>query len=265
MDLAGVADAYLAKRQPEKALDLYRSILKTDPDSFEVKISFYYTLVDLGRFREAGELLEAMDRAEPVRIKERGIMRDNPRKEEIAYNKIWLLMYQDRLKKAEKIGDQYVNAAPADTQLLSAQAHLYLWRGWPRHALEQFLIIHTMDPDFVAANIGYAVALYDNRHQPQARAILKNLSEQYPNDLNITHTQRQIAVEDMATLTISGYYLHQIIGDDEFDMSERLDLPVDDQNQFICRNDPAQHRVCPHRRGAFFDQSFLSRGHLPPE
>ena len=108
---------------------MYRLILKNDPNYFEVKISYYYTLIDLGRYREAGELLGAMDRLEPVRIKERGIMRDNPRKEEIAYNKIWLLMYQDRLKKAQKIGEQYVIAAPADTQILSAMAHL-IFMAW---------------------------------------------------------------------------------------------------------------------------------------
>jgi biofilm PGA synthesis protein PgaA len=227
------ADSYIARRQPEKALDLYRSILKNDPDYFEVKISFYYTLVDLGRYQEAGDLLESMDRVEPYRIKDRGIMRDNPRKEEIAYNKIWLLMYQDRLKKAQKIGEQYVTAAPADTQALSAMAHLYLWRGWPRYALEQFLIIHTMDPNFVSANVGYALTLYENMHKAQARAMLNSLSAQYPNDTNISQAQRQIKVEDMSTLTISGYYEHQIIGDDEFYLSERLDVPINDQNQLF--------------------------------
>ena len=227
------ADSYLAKRQPEKALDLYRTILKNDPDYFEAKISFYYTLVDLGSYQEAGDLLETMDRVEPFQIKDRGIMRDNPRKEEIAYNKVWLLMYQDRLRKAQKIGDQYVNTAPADTQVLSAMAHLYLWRGWPRYALEEFLIIHTMDPAFVSANVGYALALYDNRHQAQGRSVLKELSEEYPNNVDVARARRQMQVDDMSTLTISGYYEHQIIGDDEFYLSTRLDQPINDQNQLF--------------------------------
>ena len=227
------ADAYLAQRQPQKALGLYRSVLKSEPDSFNVKISIYYTLIDLGRFQEAGGLLESMDRLEPVRIKERGIMRDNPRKEEIAYNKVWLLMYQDRLQKAQKIGDRYLNAAPADTQLQSAIAHLYLWRGWPRRALEEFRVIHTMDPTFVSASIGYALTLYENMYQALARSLMKSLSVQYPANLQIAQAKRQMDVNDMSTLTISGYYTHEMPGDDEFDISTRLDQRINDWNQLF--------------------------------
>jgi len=228
-----VADAYLAKRQPLTALNLYRLVLKSDPDSFNTKISIYYTLIDLGRYAQASDLLESMDRLEPDQIKERGIMRDNPRKEEIAYNKIWLLMYQDRLKKAQKIADQYVLAAPADTQVLSAMAHLYAWRGWPRRSLEEFRIIHTMDPSLVPAEVGLASALYDNRYQTQARSMINSLAQQYPKDLQVAEAARQMKVEDMSTWTVSGYYLHEIIGDDEFYMSSRLDVPVNDHHQLF--------------------------------
>ena len=69
--------------------------------------------------------------------------------------------------------------------------------------------------------------------KPEARAMLRSLSAQYPNDLHMAEAQRQIKVDDMATLTISGYYEHQIIGDDEFYLSERLDLPINDHNQLF--------------------------------
>ncbi|MBF0503822.1 MAG: hypothetical protein HQL14_01850 [Candidatus Omnitrophica bacterium] len=226
-------DAYLAKWQPKKALSLYQSVLKSEPDSFNVKIAIYYTFIDLGRYQQAGELLESMDRLEPVQIKERGIMRDNPHKEEISYNKIWLLMYQDRLKKAQKIGDQYFNAAPMDTQILSAMAHLYLWRGWPRRALEEFRIIHTMDPSLLPAELGFARALYDNMHQAQGRLMLKSLSGQYPRDPQVLEAKRQMDVDDMAMWTMSGYYTHEIIGDDEFYLSNRLDERINDHNQLF--------------------------------
>jgi len=227
------ADSYLAERQPQKAFKMYRSVLKSAPSSFDVKMSIFSALVDLGKFQEAHELLESMDRLEPILVKERGNMRDNSRKEEIAYNKVWLLMYQDLLKKAQKMGDQYVILAPADTQMLSTMAHLYLWRGWPRCALQEFRIIHTMDPNFVTANLGYAITLYDNRDQHQGRALIKSLSVLYPSNPQIAEAKRKIEVDDMSTFTISGYYTHEMPGDDEFDLSTRFDMPINDQNQLF--------------------------------
>ncbi|MEI7999687.1 MAG: tetratricopeptide repeat protein, partial [Candidatus Omnitrophota bacterium] len=228
-----VADAFLALRQPEKALVLYQVVLKSQPDSFNVKMPIYDTLIDLGRFQEAGRLLESMDKVEPIQVKERGILKDNVRKEQIAANKVWLLMYQDRLMKAQKLGDKYINAAPGDSQMRLAMAHLNLWRGWKRHALEEFRILRTTDPSFVSAKIGFARALYENMHQMQAREILKSLLKQYPNNLQLSQAKHQMDVDDMAMITVSGYYGHEIPGSDEFYLSTRYDQPINDHHKFF--------------------------------
>lgn len=231
--LKTAADSYLYEHQPEKALTLYQYVLKQEPDSFESKIALYYTLVDLGKFEEANELLESMDRREPIQVIDRGILRDNGHKAEITYNKIWLLMYQDRLKKAQKIGEQYFNRAPNDIQLRSAMAHLSLWRGWPRHSLQEFRVIRTMNPMFVPSSIGYARALYDNMHKKEARELMKSLYEQYPQNRQVAHAKHLMDIDNMGLLTVNSYYTHEMPGEDGFSISARVDKPVTDQHQFF--------------------------------
>ena len=230
--LKTVADSYLYKHQPEKALTLYQYILKQEPDSFEAKIALYYTWVDLGRFEEANELLESMDRREPVQVMDRGILKDNEHKTEIAYNKIWLLMYQDRLREAQKTGEPYFNRAPDDIQLRSAMAHLSLRRGWPRRSLQEFRVIRTTNPMFVPGSIGYARALYDNMHKKEAREFMKSLYEQYPQNRHVAHAKHLMDIDDRGLLTVNGYYTREMPGEDEFSISTRVDQPITDQHQF---------------------------------
>ncbi len=229
------ADAYLYNRQPKKALSMYQSSLNKQSSSYKTKMAVYYTYVDLGQFNQAAKLLEAMDLLEPVQVKERGILTDNARKEEIAQNKVWLLMYQDRLKKAQKIGMQYLKVAPASIQLRSSMAHLALWRGWPRQALHRFRMIQTMDPTYVQASIGYARALYDNMYKKEARAFIRELYHQHPNNRHVKRAKHLIEVDDMGLLTLNAYYLTEFPGEDEFGLSLRVDEPVTDHNQLFAQ------------------------------
>ena len=62
-------------------------------------MSEYYTLVELGRYKEAQVVLDLLDATTPTKVIRRGILQDNWQKADIAFNKAWLLMYQDRLKE----------------------------------------------------------------------------------------------------------------------------------------------------------------------
>ena len=156
------ADSYLYMQEPETALKLYRSVLAAGYDSPNTTMALYYTLIELGRYKEATKVLNDLDEKTPVQIVERGILQDNPLKEEIAVNKGWLLFYQDRFAEAQKYLESLLKRAPEDTNIRTALAHAYLYRGWPRRAIAEFEVIRQVDPKDTAAQIGYTYALDAN-------------------------------------------------------------------------------------------------------
>ena len=225
-------DALLYLRQPQKALGLYESLLTEVPTDFKIKMAMYYTLVELGRFNEAEKILQELDKDQPVRILERGLLRDNWRKADIALNRVWLLMYQDRLEVAQRDLVKDLELAPFNTALRSTMAHIYLWRGWPRRSLEEFKIVRNIDPAFLQAHIGYIIALNDNAQKKEAREEIKTLARQFPADRHVQRVQRMFDVQDMTALTLSGNYSKEFPGEDEFIFSTQLEQPLNFHHTF---------------------------------
>lgn len=212
-------DAHLYLRRPEAALEIYDAVLRTNPQSHQTRMARYHALVELGRFREAGEALEALDRDTPVRIVERGILRDNWRKAEIAYNRAWWLIYQDRLAEAERYLRQSVlHQGPFNTNGRNALAHAHLWRGWPRKALEEFEIIRTMTPELVRAANGYSLALNTLGEKEEARRLNRQLLEREPWNLNLRRAQRQFAVEQMREVVVDAVVATEHPGVEEWEV-----------------------------------------------
>ncbi len=228
-----VADAYLYKRQPVKALEIYQSAHEAEPKSFKTSMALYYSLIDLGRYADATNLLNAVDAELPPQIIERGILSDNWQKAEVAYNRIWLLMYQDRLAEAQKLAQEYLKVSPANTQLRTVLAHVYLWRGWQRQALKEFQMVKNMDDENIPATNGYARSLYDNVRKQDARKEINAAYEKYPRNRHVQRTRRLIEADDKPYATLSGYYYTEHPGEDEFQLSLRGDEPVKDHHQLF--------------------------------
>ena len=227
-------DAYLYEENPDKALEIYQDVLKNTSNSYNARLGIYSALVELGRYKQASQVLADLDRDTPKKIMERGILTENWRKADLATNKAWLLMYQDRSNEADLYLQHIVSKAPFNTNILSAQAQNYLWRGWPRKSLEHFKIIKTIDPDLVHMNIGYAQALNENHHKKQARALIHKLSQEHRANKHISRIQRQFDVEEMTTLSISAAYTEEFPGQDEWQVSMRLDQPINfDHTLFV--------------------------------
>ncbi|MCR4336660.1 MAG: tetratricopeptide repeat protein, partial [Candidatus Omnitrophica bacterium] len=223
---AAAADAYLYEQQPEKALEIYDAVLKKNPMSYEVRMAKYDTLVELERFEDAQKVLEKLDEETPKTTTERGSIEPNWKKARIAYDKGWLLMYQDRLKEGEQYLQQIADAAPFNTNILTAQAHKDLWRGWPRRALRDFQIIRTMDPTHVQAQIGYANALNANGYKKEARKEVASLLEKHPKNKHVQRSKRLFDVEEMTIFGLDASYREEFPGEDEFQITLRLDEPV---------------------------------------
>ncbi len=225
--LIKAADAHLYLKQPEEALMLYNKVLeqKWDPEGL-TRISIYYTLIELGKYKEAGFKLDTLDKDTPAQIVLRGILRPNWQKEDIAVNRGWCLLYQDRLSEAQTYLRDLLSKAPANTHIRTALAQTYLWRGWPRLALEEFQINYNLDEQDTIIDIGKGLALNENDQGYEARKQAKELNALYPENKHILQLNRYFSIEDMRTLTINAQYSAEHPGANGTTWSTRIDQPI---------------------------------------
>jgi biofilm PGA synthesis protein PgaA len=199
--LENVAKAYLYLEQPYKALELYDKALEEDPASFDGRRGKFYTLQELSRWKEARELLDAIDRELPYFLGTGDSARPNWPKLEIAVDRGWLLTYEERYREAQEYFWNLYEEAPANAGIRTGLAHVYLWRGWPRKALREFKIIETLEPENYKALIGKAIALNELAFKEDARDLAKKLLIAQPKEKDVLRLNRLLEVDEMAELT----------------------------------------------------------------
>ncbi len=228
--ISNTASAELYLRHPKDALSLYEDALKKqwDPLFGETRRSIYSTLVELGRYKEAGDILAKLDKEMPNQVVYRGILQDNWWKEDVAISYGWWYLYQDRLSEGQKYLENLVYRAPWDTHIRTALAQTYLWRGWERRALEEFEITRTMDVPSknVTADIGYCYALNENDYGIEARKLAKELLKQYPTNLHVQRLNRDFEVQDMRTLTFDTVVTNEKPGAKQTYWFTKLEQPI---------------------------------------
>ena len=218
-------DAYLYLQRPEEALEIFNKLIEED-QSFDLEMSAYYTLIELGRYEEAQDALDRLDDVTPAKVVRRGILQDNWQKADIAFNKAWLLMYQDRLKEAEAYIQETKKVSPFNTHLRTAEAHNHLYRGWKRRALDEFKMVRTLENSLISAQIGYARALNENMKKKEAREEIKDLLKRKPANKHVQCLLRQFDVEEMSVVTFDASYTAEDPGEDEYVLSLRGDQPI---------------------------------------
>jgi biofilm PGA synthesis protein PgaA len=191
------ADAYLSEQRPERALALYNQVLTHQPALEEARMGKFYALQTLRRWKEADAWLDRMDADIPAVITVAGRSRPNPGKFELAVVRAWYLAHQNRLAEAESAFHALQAEAPANLEVRNGLAHIYLWRGWPRQALQAFDILNTLVPLYKPAQSGRAMALNDLAEKAQARAVATGLLERDPRDKHAQEIERTLQVEQM--------------------------------------------------------------------
>ena len=102
-------------------------------------------------------------------------------------------------QKLRPISKNSKKNAPANVEIRSALAHIYLWRGWPRKSMEAFNILNTMDPEYQPLKTGRLAALNTLAFKTEAREQAKALYSQYPRKKWVQRVVRQFEVEQMNT------------------------------------------------------------------
>lgn len=205
--MENIAGAYLYLEQPYKALELYNRALEINP-SFNSMIGKFYTLQEIRKWKDATQYLDDLDRDTPEALRAGKNLEPNWDKMEIALGRGWLLLYEDRLQKAEEYFCEMHEKAPMDTGFRTGLSHAYLWRGWPRKALREFKITESIDPREVKVKIGKAATLNELAYKEQAREDAEALLEKYPRNKQVLALARELKLEEMreivTDITFSG-------------------------------------------------------------
>lgn len=194
-----IASVYLYLEQPYMALKLYEDALQAQP-THSRRMGKFYVLQELRQWKDAKDTLAALDADTPVALRAGKKLAPNWDKMTIALAKGWLLLYEDRLQEAEDYFWDLHEKAPENTNIRSGLAHTYMWRGWPRKALEEFRIIENLDPKDKSAQIGKIHPLNKLAYREDARASADKLLALRPRDKHVQAIVRQLKLEEMRKL-----------------------------------------------------------------
>ena len=191
------ADAALYEGDVDEAVERYRVALAGWPDHPETRIGLFYALVEKRRFAEAQALLEEDLARQPERrwIEGTDLSLANP--DRLSATVAWHLglAFSGDLPGAQEGLDDHLARAPMNLSLRQELATVYLWRGWPRLAMEEYRRLLTVDPEQVGARVGLVAAHRELGERRQALAILDTLWTLAPENEHVRREARTTRVE----------------------------------------------------------------------
>lgn len=130
--LNAAGDAYLALREPEKALAIYNTILTKEPDNNSALIDKFYTLIELEEFTQAKTLINQVAASQPSYLNRSNnpIVRQNDKKFQADSAAFYGLAYADDLTASENKFSQLLSTGPSNPEVKNDLATIWRWRGW---------------------------------------------------------------------------------------------------------------------------------------
>ncbi len=183
-------------------------------------------LQEIREWEEAKKTLNDLDQETPEVLRKGRKNQPNWPKQEITLAKGWLLLYEDRLKEAEKYFWNLRKKAPANTSFRTGLAHAYLWRGWPRKALHELKITETLDPRDLKIKVGKLTALNELAFKEQARKEAQDLLQLHPKNKHIQGLIRKLKLEEIPELVADFVITSDDEGFNEIEAGAKLSQPL---------------------------------------
>ena len=243
---AAVADAYLYLEKPAQAIDHYKISLR-DQIEFYPLWGLFSAYQELRDWEKAGKTLQELEnflkqqkpakweKVEDVPTKGWFLTYEDKLREILDYyefsfkyleTKGWFLIYKDQLKEAEKYFTSYIEKGGMSSDFRNGLAHVHLWRGRPRLALEEFKIIENTDPQYLAAQNGKVLALNTLNYKREARDLARKLRIISPTDKHVQNTYDSLQVEDMNNFYAEAGFIAEDRGTEEYWAKARLTEPL---------------------------------------
>lgn len=212
--LDAVGGAYLALREPEKALAIFNDILEKKPNAYKTQLDQFYALIELERFDEASQLINKISTTEPnyLNRSDNPIVRENERKLRADITKALGLSFGDDLAGSENILMALHEIGPSNIEVQNTLANVWRRRGWLDLAEKTFKNNLAKDKHNTHTQYGLANTHLDGRDwalaEKEIKALNRYISPDEPilKDLNRRwklHQKRQF-ISNFSTSSSSG-------------------------------------------------------------
>ncbi|WP_162619467.1 poly-beta-1,6 N-acetyl-D-glucosamine export porin PgaA [Salinicola peritrichatus] len=181
-----VADAYLARRQPEKAAALYREVMDASSQTpLTLRTGYYYALIESEDYEAAAEMLAQMDAQTPV-----WRSRSNPKtppvpnweRSEVDRLQVLDATYRNHEAQALARAERLYQQAPRNTDVINSLATVQRARGWYQEAQSTAELAAAYAPSDQATRLNIAENAQDLENFPRWQHTIEPLAEQFPSD-----------------------------------------------------------------------------------
>jgi biofilm PGA synthesis protein PgaA len=205
---SAAASAYLYLEHPERARDLYRESLVTDPDNLNARIGLFYALSESEQHDEALAEIERAVAATPPTI---GAWSPETTRENPAYPRVLAVramapLFANRPGEAERRLQALSDRTPFNTDIRTDHASSMRARGWPRKAEQELRWVLAVEPDHSGALGERAGALLESRDYRSARLALAEAQAVAAEDGRVRRAGRLWQVHDMHELIVDGTF-----------------------------------------------------------
>lgn len=181
------ADAYLNRRRPEQARDLYLGVIAEAPDYANAKASLAYAYLEAEQPDLALTTAEQLAREQPATISGRQtdggkISIPNPQKPAAELTAAIFHAYVDDLKGAQSRLEKLHLDYPDNIDIHNKLAEVYYFRGWPRRAQREITAARQQAPEHFGLQLNQARVAHELRDYQQEAALTDQLYTDYPED-----------------------------------------------------------------------------------
>lgn len=191
-----VADAYLALKQPQKAEELYGSLVtEKNYSDMSVYSSWYYALIDQEKYKQANQLMKEVDKKIPTfqYSLAKGVDKKvHPDRAEYIGLKEMANAYSNQLELAEKNLKNITIQTPNNEEYLNALARVQRWRELPQHAQATLNRLNGIEPISKTTQINQMQNLQALGDTVLWRDQIKRLSILYPNDTSVMKSVKEL-------------------------------------------------------------------------
>jgi biofilm PGA synthesis protein PgaA len=203
---SAAASAYLYLEQPEKARDLYRAALATDPDNLESRIGLFYALAESEDHAAALKEIDSAVAITPQWIDawSPATIRENPAYARALSAQAMAPLFANRVGEAEQRLHALSDRVPYNMDIRTDYASSMRARGWPRKAAQELAWILAVEPDNSGALGERAGALLEMRDYRNAESGLKFAQAVDAEDGRVVRAARLSQVHNMRELIVDG-------------------------------------------------------------
>ncbi|RYY80325.1 MAG: poly-beta-1,6 N-acetyl-D-glucosamine export porin PgaA [Moraxellaceae bacterium] len=196
-----VADAYLARKQPQKAHEIYQYLLDNvlQPDA-ELLIADYYALLEQEQYPQASERLAALDQQFPAVTDSKTDVNAHNTRVRVEQMLALDAAYRNRLDIAAPKLQQLVAQNPDNINLANDYATILNWRGLPQAADQVVQQAYEKAPYSVALDLTTTSNARDLQHDVDWKNALDKASQKAPNNSGVLKAQQEWQDRQRVTL-----------------------------------------------------------------